>query len=88
MSYFGPWPTYKTGKFRGPTELLWKLSRASWKVDRVLVPVLLPLAVIAWYIGDFDTKDRGNPYQKVVREKMAEGHYNGETIGIRQHHYT
>jgi len=88
MSYFGHWPTYKTSKFRGPTELLWKAARASWKLDRVLVPVLLPVVLLAWYAGDFDTKDAGNPYDKVIQEKLKEGKYNGEVIGLRQHRYT
>jgi fumarate reductase subunit D len=59
MSYYGSWPNYKTSKLRGPNELLWKSARASWEVDRILLPVVLLLAVLAWYMGILDEKDRG-----------------------------
>lgn len=91
MSYFGSWPSYKIARFRGTGELLYKGLRTSWKVGRIVVPLLiLPAILIAklkssgYNIG----KEKTNPYTDAILKKKSEGAYDGNNVGIRPHRYS
>ena len=86
MSYFGSWPNYKVTKFRGVGELLFKALRISWKMDRVLVPLVIPPMLLMAYMKKTTprlSKELPNPYTEAILQKKAEGVYDGNNIGIR-----
>jgi hypothetical protein len=85
MSYFGSWPSYKISKFRGAGELAWKLLRISWRIDRILVPLVLPPLLIVGYFSEslpFTFKELKNPYIEAYKKKKEEGKYKGSYVGI------
>ena len=91
MSYFGAWPTYKVARFRGTGELLFKAMRASWKVDRVLVPLLIVPLIFSFKYKSWGVslgKEKENPYSEAILKKKSEGAYDGNNVGIRPHHYS
>ena len=90
MSYFGSWPSYKISKFRGIGELMWKIVRITWRIDRIGVPLLLPPALILYFFRDkipHTPKELDNPYIEAYKKKKEEGKYNGSLIGLRPETY-
>lgn len=90
MSFYGSWPVYKIKNFRGAGELLWKFARLSWKIDRVALPLTLPLFILFHFYGDkipFTPNERVNPYTEACLKKKEEGKYNGSLVGIRPEKY-
>lgn len=90
MSYFGSWPVYKIKNFRGTKELIWKIVRLSWKVDRVVLPLLVPTLGFFYYFNDklpWTPRELENPYTQAYLKKKEEGKYNGALIGIRPEKY-
>jgi hypothetical protein len=90
MSYYGSWPIYKISNFRGTGELLWKVARLSWKVDRILLPLVLPGVGFLIFFNDklpWTPREVENPYTEAYKKKKAEGKYTGVLIGIRPEKY-
>lgn len=90
MSYYGAWPVYKIQNFRGAGELVWKAARFSWRVDRIVLPILLPTLGFLYYFSDkmpFIQKERSNPYSEACLKKKEEGKYSGVLIGLRPEKY-
>lgn len=90
MSYFGSWPSYKISKFRGVGELGWKLLRLSWRVDRILVPMTLPVLLFLHFFANklpSTPMELENPYIEAYKVRKEEGKYNGVVIGLRPEKY-
>ena len=90
MSFFGWWPDYKISKFRGTKELLWKVLRISWKIDRIALPIMVPTIGFLYYFNEWlpgVPKEVENPYIKAYKQKMEEGKYEGSRIGLRPDKY-
>ena len=72
MSYFSSWPKIKVAKMRGVGELIMKTVRVSLKVDKVLLPLLIPTMAVVYlttnrsFTGD---RERKNPYTEAIIKK-------------------
>lgn len=90
MSFYGSWPVYKIKNFRGAGELFWKIARISWRVDRIALPLTLPLLGFLYFFGEkipYTPAERTNPYTEACLKKKEEGKYNGSLVGIRPEKY-
>lgn len=90
MSYFGHWPSYKLAPLRGVKELLYKLARNSWKIDRIGVPLLIIPTIVIHQLAKqekLSIKERKNPYSEIIRQRQKEGVYKGDLVNIRPHSY-
>ena len=90
MSYFGSWPSYKISKFRGLGELGWRFLRFSWKIDRIALPMLIPVTILYHLFGDYiphTPRELENPYIEAYKERKEEGKYNGCVINLRPEKY-